>query len=115
MIKAEELRIGNRVYWKPHFSNSKLLIQVEITSVLTDKVGYIQSHLEHRVEPFEDDMITKEVTYASFEELLPIPLTEEILKKTGVKIKYPGWLKSLHELQNWYYWENGKKDMEMND
>ena len=115
MIHAEELRIGNRVFWKPHFSNSNVLIPVEITSVLQDKVGYIRSHFEHRVEPFEDDVITKEIPYASFEELIPIPLTETSLKKLNKKIKYPKWIQYVHELQNWYYWDNEKKELEIND
>ena len=115
MIHAEELRIGNRVFWKPHFSKTNVLIQVEITSVLQDKVGYIRSHLEHRVEPFEDDVITNEIPYASFEELVPIPLTDPSLTKPDKKIKYPGWIQYLHELQNWYYWENEKRELEIDE
>ena len=60
--------------------NSNVLIQVEVTTVLQDKVGYIRTHLEHRVEPFEDELITKDNSYASFEELLPIPLSVVSLK-----------------------------------
>jgi hypothetical protein len=115
MIHTEELRIGNRVFWKPYFSNTEILIQVEIISVLPDKVGYIPSHLEHRAEPFEDDVVTKEMPYASFEELMPIPLTDTLLKTLDKKIKYPEWIQYLHELQNWYYWENEKRELELND
>lgn len=115
MIHAEELRIGNRVLWKPNFSNSNILIQVEIISVLQDKVGYIHSQLEHRSEPFEDDMVTKEIPYASFGELLAIPLTEPSLTELTKKINYPKWIQYLHELQNWYYWENGKKELEIDE
>ena len=114
MIHAEELRIGNRVFWKPQFSNTNVLIQVEITAVLQDKVGYVRSHLEHRVEPFEDDMVTKETPYASFDELVPIPLTD-IPLKFDKEINYPNWLKYLHELQNWYYWANEKKELEIDE
>ena len=114
MIHAEELRIGNRVFWKPQLSNTNVLIQVEIITVLHDKVGYVRSHLEHRVEPFEDDEMTKETPYASFEELMPIPLADASLK-FGKEIKYPKWIKYLHELQNWYYWENGKKELEIDE
>jgi hypothetical protein len=112
MIHAEELRIGNRVFWKPEFSNTNVLIQVEITAVLQDKVGYVRSHLEHRVEPFEDDVVTKEILYASFEELAPISLAGDSLK-FDKEIKYPKWIQYLHELQNWYYWENQKKELEI--
>ena len=111
MIHTEELRIGNRVFWKPDFSNSDLLIQVEITSVLKERAGYILSHLEHRAEPFEDDKVTKETHYASYEDLIPIPLTEIIAGSLDKKIKYPGWIQYLHELQNWHYWNSGKKEL----
>lgn len=113
MIHPEELRIGNRVFWKPAFSTTNVLIQVEVTSVLSDKVGYVRSHLEHRVEPFEDDLIAKELPYAPFEQLIPIPLTDLPEKDPGKNIKYPGWIKYLHELQNWYYWEHEKKEIDM--
>lgn len=115
MIQAEELRIGNRVFWKPDFSNSTVLIQVEITSVLQDKAGYIPSHLEHRVEPFEDDVVTNQIPYASFKELTPIPLTKIFLKKLNKNIKHPGWIQYVHELQNWYYWNNDKKELEIDE
>jgi hypothetical protein len=115
MIHAEELRIGNRVCWKPHFSNSNILIQVEIVYISQDKVGYMHSQLEHRSEPFEDDVVTKKIPYASFEELLPISLTEIFLTELTKKIKYPKWIQYLHELQNWYYWENGKKELAMDE
>lgn len=115
MIDPEELRIGNRVFWKPGFSASNVLIQVEITSVLQDKAGYIRSHLEHRVEPFEDDVVTNQNPYAAFEELMPIPLTVAFLKKLDKKIKHPDWIQYVHELQNWYYWANGKKELEIDE
>lgn len=114
-MKAEELRIGNRVFWKPHFPNSNILIQVEIVSVSHNKVGYIHSHVEHRAEPFEDDEITKEIPYASFEELQPIPLIETSLMELNKKIDHPKWIQYLHELQNWYYWENDKKELEIDE
>ncbi|MDQ6756976.1 MAG: hypothetical protein M3004_08570 [Bacteroidota bacterium] len=117
MIQQDELRIGNFVYWNPHFSHSNIeaKIEVEIAALLPDKAGYISSHLEHRSEPFEDDMITKETPFASYEELEPIPITEDILKKMSKKIKYPKWIKYVHELQNWFYWNNNKKEIEIID
>lgn len=115
MIQPEELRIGNRVFWKPNFSNTEILMQVEIISVLQDKAGYIHSHLEHRAEPFEDDMIAKEIPFASFKELMPIPLTHIWLEKINKKIPSPRWIQYLHELQNWYYWENEKRELEIDD
>jgi hypothetical protein len=115
MIRKEELRIGNKVYWKPDFTNTNLLIEVEITSVSDNKAGYIQSHLEHRVEPFEDDLLTAKVPHATFEELEPIAVTGNFLKRIDEKINYPKWIRYLHELQNWYYWNNGKKELEISD
>lgn len=114
-MNAEELRIGNRVLWKPNFSNSNISIQVEIISVSHDKVGYIHSHVEHRSESFEDDVVTKEIPYASFEELQPIPLTEISLAELNKKIDHPKWIQFLHELQNWYYWENSKKELAIDE
>lgn len=114
MIPQDELRIGNWVYWNPHFSHSNVqhLVHVEIAALLPDKVGYIRSHMEHRVEPFEDDLITTiEIPFTSYEELEPILVTKSLLKGFK-KISYPRWIKHVHELQNWYYWNNEKKELE---
>jgi hypothetical protein len=116
MIPYYDLRIGNKVYWNPHFSHSNVVpqIQVEIAALLPEKAGYIRSHLEHRVEPFEDDVMTKEIPYARYEDLEPIPLSELFFKQ-GKKIKYPDWIRYIHELQNWYYWNNNKTELEINE
>ena len=112
-MNAEELRIGNRVFWKPGISNSNILIQVEIIFISQDKVGYIHSHVEHRSEPFEDDEVTTQLPYASYAGLQPIPLSEISLAGMNKKIAHPKWIQFLHELQNWYYWENGKKELQI--
>ena len=44
----------------------------------------------------------------------PIPITEEWLLKLPNKLIYPEWIKYLHELQNWYYWNNEKKELHIN-
>jgi len=111
MITAEEVHIGNRFFWKPAISDTVMLIQVEIASVLQDKVGYTRSHLEHRVEPFEDDPVTKKINYAAYNELQPIPLTDEVLQKIDIKDKYPGWIKNVHELQNWFIGTIARKNL----
>ncbi len=98
MIQPGELRIGNRVFWRPNFSNAEILMQVEIISVLQDKAGYIHSHLEHRAETFEDDVIAKEIPFASFKELMTIPLTDHWLGKINIKILSSKWIQYLHEL-----------------
>ena len=110
-MTIEELRIGNRVFWKPGLPNSNILIQVEIVSLLQGKVGYMHSQVEHRSESFEDDVVTNEIPYASLEELLPIPLQHPSVQELGNTINHPEWIAYLHELQNWYYWQNGKKEL----
>lgn len=114
MIKTSELRIGNRVYWNPRFvqSNATIeLMQIEITAILTDKIGYVSPMIELRVEPFEDDLLTKETPYEPLEEINPIPLTEEWLQKFPSELKYPTWIKYVHELQNWYFWNHDKHEL----
>lgn len=114
MINQYELRPGNFVYWNPHFedSNFDARVHVEVAALLPDKLGYIRSHVEHRVEPFEDDIITTEIPYAAYEDFEPIPITAEWLKRLNEKISYPKWIQFVHELQNWYYWENNKTDLQ---
>jgi hypothetical protein len=115
MIQQNELRIGNFIYWDPHFSKSNIDVRLhaEVAALLPDKVGYIRAHVEHRVEPFEDDIITTEIQYASYEDLEPVPLSNEWIKRFNKKVSYPKWIQYVHELQNWYYWENEKKELEM--
>lgn len=115
MIHIEELRSGNRVFWNPGLITTNMLIQVEITSLWPGRAGYIRSHLEHRAEPFEDELVTTEIPSAKPEELEPIPLTAIFMEKLATSLKYPDWIKYVHELQNWYYWSQGKKELEIND
>ena len=115
MIHIEELRSGNRVFWKPGITGTDILIQVEITSLLPGRAGYIPSHLEHRAEPFDDELVTTEIPSAKLEELEPIPLTEAFMDKLVTRLQYPEWIKCVHELQNWYYWGHEKKELEIND
>lgn len=117
MIPQNELRIGNFIYWDPHFSKSNIYIRihVEVAALLPDKIGYIKAHVEHRVESFEDDIITKEILYASYEDFEPVSLTNEWTNRLNKKIKYPEWIQYVHELQNWYYWNNERKELELND
>jgi len=115
MIPIDELRTGNRVFWKPNFSLSNVLIQVEVTTISGGKAGYIRSHLEHRAEPFEDDLITTETPFATPAELEPIPLSDAFTSKLSAKLSYPDWIQFVHELQNWYFWTHEKKELEIND
>jgi hypothetical protein len=88
MIEANELRIGNLIFWNPKLSNPNTTltnVQVEVSAILKDKIGYIFPGIEYRVEPFEDDLLQNETRYKSLEELEPIMLTSEILEMGGFK------------------------------
>ena len=116
-MNYSELRIGNKVYWNPHFFNSNVaqLLQVEIAALLPEKAGYIRPHLEHRVEPFEDEKLTTEIPFASYDDLEPIPISEDLIKKIDKKIKIPKEINFVHELQNWYYWNHNKTELQLNE
>jgi hypothetical protein len=95
MIKATDLRIGNYI-------------------------------LDSEVKPFyfQVEEIRKHVGYELWaiyrqgsikaKEVEGIPLTEEWLMKLPSNLTYPKWIKYLHELQNWYYWNNEKKELRIN-
>lgn len=86
MIKANELRIGNMLLWNPKLSNPKttLLAElIEVTAILEDRIGYLSPRVEHRVEPFEDDVLELDAPHRPLEEFEPVGLTAEILEKCG--------------------------------
>ena len=86
MLKANELRIGNFIFWNSKLSSpeiSFLSFPVEVTSILPDKIGYISPGIEHRSESFEDDILQTQTAHGSLEEFEPILLTREILEKCG--------------------------------
>src|SRR6266496_4311131 len=88
MITANELRVGNLIFWNPKLLNLNTTLvgfQVEVFAILKDKISYIFPGIEYRVEPFEDDLLQKETPYKSLEELEPIILTPEVLEKYGFK------------------------------
>ena len=86
MLKANELRIGNFIFWNSRLSfpeMSVLTLQVEVISILNDKIGYISPGIEHRSEPFEDDILQTQVAQRPLEEFEPILLTRDMLEKCG--------------------------------
>ena len=88
-MEAKELRISNLVHLiaDGHENEPDLLIwELEDYEFYENKMEYIK----------------------------PIPLTEEWLLKLPKKLTYPTWIKYLHELQNWYYWNNEKKELHIN-
>lgn len=118
MIQPNELRIGNLVFWKPKLLRSTATMepmQIELIEILPDKVGYLSPTLEHRVEPFEDALIANEPSYEPLEELEPIPLTDEWRMKLSVATDYPKWIRYVHELQNWYFWNHNKNELTIKD
>jgi len=56
----------------------------------------------------EFGIISENNLFVPFECLLPIPV--ELLKNN---LKYPKWIKFVHELQNWHYWNNNKQDLKI--
>ena len=86
MLKANELRIGNFIFWNsklPSPEISSLSFPVEVTAILPDKIGYISPGIEHRSESFEDDIVQTQTAHKPLEEFEPILLTRDILEKCG--------------------------------
>ena len=116
MIPANELRIGNRVFWKPTFLQPNVdvpTMPIEIIAIETDNISYIPLHLEHRVEPFEDDLMANETHNALLTEIDPIPLNPAWLMHLPA-LQYPEEIKFVHQLQNWYF-SNYNKELWIND
>jgi hypothetical protein len=86
MIKPSEYRIGNLVRWNPALKNPAVTfpsVVIEIAAIMGDKIGHIAPNLEHRSEPFEDDLVEKELHFKSLDELEPLPITEQFLVDAG--------------------------------
>jgi hypothetical protein len=86
MLKANELRIGNFIFWNSKLSSpetSLLPFAIEVTSIFADKIGYISPGIEHRSESFEDDLLQTQTAHGSLEEFEPILLSHDILEKCG--------------------------------
>ncbi len=97
-LQARELRIGNLIVWNPKLLNADVTLppmQIEVFSILPDKVFYVFPNVENRVEPFEDDVAKMGTNFKQLEELEPIMLTADILVKAGFTEK-GGILESKH-------------------
>lgn len=81
-MKTLELRIGNLVY--DDYESVTEVYALTISEVNNDDMTHLYT---------------------------PIPLTEEWLLKLPEGLKFPEWIKSVHELQNWHYWNNNKKEL----
>jgi hypothetical protein len=90
MITANELRIGNLVTWNPQLISPKNTlppIQVEVFSILPDRIQFVYPNIENRVEPFEDDVAQTGSRYKLLAELEPIDLSAQILLAVGFEEK----------------------------
>lgn len=90
MINAIELRKGNLVTWNPKLISPKNTLppmQIEVFSILQDRISYVFPNIENRVEPFEDDIAQNGSRHKLLEELEPIILTSEILENCGFEEK----------------------------
>lgn len=87
MIDSKELRIGNYVF-NPYD---------EYTNVDVTILDYIVkcNYTQQKVTRYK-----------------PIPLTEQWLIDLPEEIVIPEYIKNVHEFQNWYYWNNNKKDFD---
>jgi len=102
MITANELRVGNLIFWNPKLLNLNTTLvgfQVEVFAILKDKISYIFPGIEYRVEPFEDNLLQKETPYKSLEEFEPIILTPEMLTRYGFE-------QSSHYLNRFVYYKH---------
>ena len=90
MITAEELRIGNLVTWNPKLINPAVTLppmQVEVFSIMRDRIMYVFPNIENRVEPFEDDVVQMGDRHKLLQELEPIILTTGIMEEIGFSEK----------------------------
>lgn len=101
MIKANELRLGN--YFHPNSISNGIRIP---STAIWYKVGAINNFGEIEV----NDPHRKETLVFSTKEIDPIPLTPEILEKSGFKNQYEHyWIKDkelLLTLDKFWWWTN---------
>ena len=86
MLKPNELRIGNFIFWNSKLSSPETSLPpfpIEVTSIFPDNIGYISPGIERRSEPFEDDILQTQTAHGPLEEFEPILLTHNILEKCG--------------------------------
>ena len=100
MISANELRVGNWITYNPlSVDEGTEIVPLQISCV-DKEVGVIL-----------DDGFTNCYTW---DEILPIPLTPEILEKCGWGNKpLPSHINNVHEFQDWYYWVHQKKEIDI--
>ena len=98
-MKANDLKIGNLVCQITQFKGNVVKEVAEITeftcTLYNEKNGSSVVETKTEVEP--------------------IPLTEEWLMKLPKGITYPSWIVFVHHLQNWFYYNNNKTELEFKE
>lgn len=100
-MKKQDLRIGNLVQWDDESSDIVEIVGIYPNEDFNNE--YWCTYKENRLK-----------YGAQLSEFVPIKLTEEWLLKLPKGLIFPEWIKSVHELQNWYYWNNDKKELTIN-
>lgn len=72
------------------------------------RIGNLYLDEDNQVSKIEPDDFIK-VSMLGEEFYKPIPLTEEWLAKLPKDLKYPKWIKFVHDLQNWYFALKGEE------
>ncbi len=128
MIDSNSLRVGNLVRWNPklqHPETTLPALEIEVKAINADGIEYVFPNIEHRAEPFEDDVVQDGVSIKAFNQLEPIMLTSEILERVGFTQNGNEWVRTndtiaivddeiifknqkfgashLHQLQNIYF------------
>lgn len=92
-IKATDLRYGNKLIFLGQIQTFEFIDQIR-----EDGIFWIQTK-------------EQKIAHKNFQ-FKPIPLTEEILLKCPNDLIFPEWIKFLHDLQNWYFYNNNKKELD---
>ena len=83
-MEAQELRIGNYAMGNKPFA------------VDANHIAMAYNH---------------EIAQNGHERFKSIPLTEDWLIRLPKGFEYPDWIKFVHDLQNWYYYNNNKIEL----
>ena len=105
-MEANELRIGNLVLL--HCKNEKDEIAKLLTIDEIDGCYYNRASNKRYINKKYDKV---QNGWCKFNIIQPILLTEEWFMRLPNGFVYPRWIKYVHELQNWYYWNNEKKEL----
>ena len=95
-MKANELRIGNFVFDDEYKPMKVARVETQECTDFNgnDEFNVIIEHIDKNIGYYES-------------EINPIPLTEEWqIHMLPENLIFPEWIKYVHTLQNWYYYEN---------